>query len=151
MVINHVLNGMILQVPMDLNIGDSPTVWRRPNLPTLNSNKKSRLLNVASAPDGVISLTQLMVIGGLHVGFSKNRGTPKSSMLIGFSMYKLSILGYTYFWKHPCIFSCRNFGLFGGTRCDVLTCFYRKDFAKKEICGEFLQSSKKYSSVNLQV
>ena len=36
----------------------------------------------------------------------KNRGgTPKSSILIGFSMvfhYKPSILGYPNFWKHPC-------------------------------------------------
>ena len=35
---------------------------------------------------------------------SKNRGgPPKSSMLIGFSMKKPSILGYHYFWKHPYI------------------------------------------------
>ena len=32
------------------------------------------------------------------MGVSKNNGTPKSSILIGFS---LSILGYPYFWKHP--------------------------------------------------
>ena len=34
---------------------------------------------------------------------SKNRGTPKSSILIGFSIinYKPSILGYPYSWKHP--------------------------------------------------
>ena len=31
---------------------------------------------------------------------SKNSGTPKSSILIGFSHYKPSILGYPYFWKH---------------------------------------------------
>ena len=33
-----------------------------------------------------------------------NRGTPKSSILIGFSMVfhdKPCILGYPYFWKHP--------------------------------------------------
>ncbi len=33
---------------------------------------------------------------------SKNRGTPKSSILIGFFHYKPSILGYPYFFsKHP--------------------------------------------------
>ena len=35
----------------------------------------------------------------------KNRGTPKSSILIGKIPYKPSILGYHYFWKHP--FGCR--------------------------------------------
>ena len=34
------------------------------------------------------------------MGVSKTRGTPKSSILIGFSI-KPSILGYPYFWKHP--------------------------------------------------
>ena len=39
------------------------------------------------------------------MGVSKNRGTPKSSILIGFSIinYKPPILGYHYFWKHPSI------------------------------------------------
>ena len=36
-----------------------------------------------------------------HMGVFKNRGTPKSSILIGFSNYKPSILGYPYFRKHP--------------------------------------------------
>ena len=35
------------------------------------------------------------------MGGSKNRGTPKSSILIGVFHYKPSILGYPYFWKHP--------------------------------------------------
>ena len=35
------------------------------------------------------------------MGVSKNRGTPKSSILIGFYHYKPSILGYPYFWKYP--------------------------------------------------
>ena len=39
-----------------------------------------------------------------HVDVSKNRGTPKSSILIGFLHYKPTILGYPYFWKHPCRF-----------------------------------------------
>ena len=37
------------------------------------------------------------------MGVSKNNGTPKSSILIGFFHYKPSILGYPYFWKHPYI------------------------------------------------
>ena len=38
-----------------------------------------------------------------YMGVSKNRGTPKSSILIGIFHYKPSILGYHYFWKHPYI------------------------------------------------
>jgi len=34
-------------------------------------------------------------------GFPKMVVPPKSSILIGFSKNKLSILGYPYFWKHP--------------------------------------------------
>ena len=43
---------------------------------------------------------------GLDVGVSENSGTPKSSILIGFSIINhpfWSILGYLYFWKHPCL------------------------------------------------
>ena len=39
-----------------------------------------------------------------NLGVSKNRGTPKSSILIGVFHYKPSILGYPYFWKHPPVF-----------------------------------------------
>ena len=39
-----------------------------------------------------------------HVDVSENSGTPKSSILIGVFHYKPSILGYPYFWKHPCGF-----------------------------------------------
>ena len=35
------------------------------------------------------------------MGVSKNRGTPKSSILIRVFHYKPSILGYPCFWKHP--------------------------------------------------
>ena len=38
-----------------------------------------------------------------HVGVSKNRGTPKSWILIGFSTISHPFLGYPYFWKHPCV------------------------------------------------
>ena len=37
----------------------------------------------------------------VDMGVSKSSGTPKSSILVGFSHYKPSILGYPYFWKHP--------------------------------------------------
>ena len=39
-----------------------------------------------------------------YMDVSENSGTPKSSIVIGFSMvfhYKPSMLGYPYFWKHP--------------------------------------------------
>ena len=36
-----------------------------------------------------------------HMGVFKNRGTPKSSILIGFSNYKPSILGYPLFLETP--------------------------------------------------
>ena len=35
------------------------------------------------------------------MGVSENSGTPKSSIIIGFSNHKPSILGYLYFWKNP--------------------------------------------------
>ena len=38
----------------------------------------------------------------LHMGVSKNKGTPKTSHLNRvWNHYKPSILGYPYFWKHP--------------------------------------------------
>ena len=36
-------------------------------------------------------------------GFPKNDGTPKSSILIGFSIINHPFWGYPYFWKHPFI------------------------------------------------
>ena len=36
------------------------------------------------------------------IGVSKNNGTPKSSILIGFSIINHPFLGtHPYFWKHP--------------------------------------------------
>ena len=35
------------------------------------------------------------------MGVSKNRGTPKSSILIGFSITNHPFWGYPYCWKHP--------------------------------------------------
>ena len=37
-----------------------------------------------------------------YMGVSENSGTPKSSIFIRIFHYKPSILGYPYFWKHPC-------------------------------------------------
>ena len=37
------------------------------------------------------------------LGVSKNRGTRKSSILIGFSIINHPFWGYPYFWKHPFI------------------------------------------------
>ena len=36
----------------------------------------------------------------LYMGVSKNNGTPKSSILMGFSIINHPFLGYHYFWKH---------------------------------------------------
>ncbi len=36
-----------------------------------------------------------------EMGVSKNRGTPKSSILIGFSIINHPFWEYQYFWKHP--------------------------------------------------
>ena len=36
-----------------------------------------------------------------YMGVSKNRGTPKSSILIKFSIINHPFWGYHYFWKHP--------------------------------------------------
>jgi len=36
-----------------------------------------------------------------QMGVSKNRDTPKSSILIGFSIINHPFFGYPYFWKHP--------------------------------------------------
>ena len=41
----------------------------------------------------------------LYMGVSKNRGTPKSSILIGISIINHPVWGYHYFWKHPYILS----------------------------------------------
>ena len=42
---------------------------------------------------------------GVHIlGVSENSGTPKSSMLIGFSIINHPFWGYPYFWKPP--FAC---------------------------------------------
>ena len=63
------------------------------------------VLTAEQVSKGVEKTSKLDMIRGISdMGVSKNNGTPKSSILIGFSMvfhYKPSILGYPYFWKHP--------------------------------------------------
>ena len=49
-------------------------------------------------------ITKYGMIINHYMGVSENSGTPKSSILIGFSItFSPSILGYPYFWKHPYI------------------------------------------------
>ena len=44
------------------------------------------------------------IIPGTHLGVSKNNGTPKSSILIGFSIRNHPFWRFSpYFWKHPFI------------------------------------------------
>ncbi len=56
----------------------------------------------------------------IDIGISKNRGTPKSSILIGFSL-KPSILGYHYFWKHPYWYGLVSYELIYVLHWQVLT------------------------------
>ena len=58
----------------------------------------------------IIQLVKTILLLYIYMGVSKSHGTPKSSILIGFSIinYKPSILGYPYFWKHPYIYSMRK-------------------------------------------
>ena len=58
----------------------------------------------------------------IYMGVSKNRGTPKSSILIiRVFPYKPSILGYPYSWKHPHIY-IYNFNIYIYTLCHMVTC-----------------------------
>ena len=43
-----------------------------------------------------------MRVKNSHVGVSKNRGTPTSSILVGFSIINHPFWGTPIFWKHPC-------------------------------------------------
>ena len=47
------------------------------------------------------SISMILIEMCKDVGVSEKNGTPKSSILIGFSNFKPSILGYPYFWKYP--------------------------------------------------
>ena len=52
-----------------------------------------------------------------EMGVSKNRGTPKSSILIGFSIINHPFWGYHYFWKHPCL---KCFFEYTSVRCHLI-------------------------------
>ena len=58
--------------------------------------------HVFARPQGLTGGVEKITQHLHNVGISKNRGTPKSSILMGFFHYKPSILGYPYFRKHPC-------------------------------------------------
>ena len=68
------------------------------------------------------SISQIHHVSGpimAHLGVSENSGTPKSSILIGFSIIKPSkILGYPYFWKHHLNMNSMS-QRFGDSSCDL--------------------------------
>ena len=48
----------------------------------------------------------------INMGVSKNRDTPESSILIGFSIINHPFWGYHYFWKHPYIFNMISYYIY---------------------------------------
>ena len=98
-------------------------LWFKGNLEFAGSSTSpqkrcvQKLLSFASRENaflfpGALCLYQLrrVLLFKKDMDVSKNRGTPKSSILIGFSLNKPSILGYPNFWKHPHQ-RCFNFGV----------------------------------------
>ena len=78
------------------------TVWghRRPSLESwLRARQQSEVTATVSYKYGGWLYIMCYIYIYIHMGVSES-GTPKSSILIGFSI-KPSILGYPYFWKHP--------------------------------------------------
>ena len=63
---------------------------------TYNHPKK---VTVAELPGTCCLITQ---VPPNCMDVSENSGTPKSSILIGFSIINHPFWGTTYFWKHPC-------------------------------------------------
>ena len=49
----------------------------------------------------ILALLVVGFFGSIYMGVSKNRGIPKSSILIGFSIINHPFWGTTFFWKHP--------------------------------------------------
>ncbi len=56
---------------------------------------------IRNANEFTIKQSQMTMNMTMNMGVSKNRGTPKSSILIGFSIINNPFWGYHYFWKHP--------------------------------------------------
>ena len=86
---------------MPLNTPDGT----RTHLPSWENDQQS-FVRWSTTVDQMLLYHYILNNKKKHIGVSKNRGTPKSSILIGFSWvfhYKPSILGYPYFWKHPYI------------------------------------------------
>ena len=80
---------------------DSEKSWQVPGTRTnrITEKKTARVATTYSEDPKSFNISKAQM---KHVDVSENSGTPKSSILIGFFHYKPSILGYPYFWKHPC-------------------------------------------------
>ena len=72
---------------------------RWPTFPDLQHPIASHLLNWESLDHEWAHLLPCQDHSNMDV--SKNSGTPKSSILIGFSIINHPFWGYPYFWKHP--------------------------------------------------
>ena len=85
-----------------------PLMRRRPrNFLLLKFLAESWKMNLPHA--GNLNWDPGTFIVEVHVGVSKNRGTPKSSILIGFSLINHPFWGFSpYFWKHPCSMPTRQ-------------------------------------------
>ncbi len=69
--------------------------------PAISSFDSKILFSVGLREFRLAGLRKHNLLFHVYLGVFKNRGTPKSSILIGVFPYKPSILGYPYFWKHP--------------------------------------------------
>ena len=73
-----------------------------------------------------------------YMGVSKDRGTPKSSILIGFSIINHPFWGYHYIWKHP-YYKHRLVGIFleffqppnKQIQCKEVSCFKLRPLGRK--------------------
>ena len=74
-----------------------------------------------------VQIQDLSLQTDVYSDVSENSGTPKSSVLIGFSNYKPSILGYHYFWKHLFVDveKVRQSGITGGSCAAVECCTWQ--------------------------
>ena len=80
-------------------------LWNNPPHNWVFHHLKNPLLTYSKSSKRWSTWTTLKALLEVHLGVSKNNGTPKSSILIGFSIIKTIHFGYPYFWKHPFLFS----------------------------------------------
>ena len=74
-------------------------------IPPLLPQKNGRRWKFPAPTNVHIARTWILTQG--HEGVSKNKGTPKSSILIGFSIINHPFWGNPpNFWKHPWVFCC---------------------------------------------